>query len=244
MCVVLGVFTLCALPHASHAAVRAMSLDGVVAMAKSDSRVAAQARDRYRSSLWQFRVQRASFLPTLALVGTAPDLTRSISKLSLPDGSEAFVRQSYNSSGLRLSELVGLNHGDLDRRAHVVRVRGKGRKERIVPVGDAALEALARYEAATAARSRAADAPLFLGRDGRLTGRTVQRVVRRRLAEVASGGDRAGRGTSATLEVTFEAKGSTEKMEGGVAPVHVVVGVRYPGGYVAVQDYTFEVKVP
>ena len=58
------------------------------------------------------------------------------------------------------------------------------------------------------------------------------------------GGDRAGRGTSATLEVTLEAKGSTEKMEGGVAPVHMVVGVRYPGGYVAVQDYTFEVKVP
>ena len=100
----------------------------------------------------------------------------------------ALLELAY-SSGLRLSELVGLNHGDLDRRAHVVRVRGKGRKERIVPVGDAALEALARYEAATAAapRSRAADAPLFLGRDGRLAGRTVQRVVRRRLAEVASG---------------------------------------------------------
>ncbi|HXS83726.1 MAG TPA: TolC family protein [Methylomirabilota bacterium] len=115
VCVVLGVFTLCALPHASHAAVRAMSLDGVVAMAKSDSRVAAQARDRYRSSLWQFRVQRASFLPTLALVGTAPDLTRSISKLSLPDGSEAFVRQSYNSSGLRLSigKTIGSTGGEV-----------------------------------------------------------------------------------------------------------------------------------
>jgi len=97
----------------------------------------------------------------------------------------ALLELAY-SSGLRLSELVGLNHGDLDRRAHVVRVRGKGRKERIVPVGDAALEALARYESVSAA-SRAADAPLFPGRDGRLSGRTVQRVVRRRLAEVAGG---------------------------------------------------------
>jgi hypothetical protein len=58
------------------------------------------------------------------------------------------------------------------------------------------------------------------------------------------GGDRAGRGTSATLEVTFKAKGSTAKMENGVAPVYVVVGVRYGGGYVAVEQYVFNVKVP
>jgi hypothetical protein len=58
------------------------------------------------------------------------------------------------------------------------------------------------------------------------------------------GGDRAGSGTSALLEVTFQAKGSTAKMEGGVAPVHVVVGVRYPGGYVDVQDFIFNVQVP
>ena len=58
------------------------------------------------------------------------------------------------------------------------------------------------------------------------------------------GGDRTGRGTSATLEVTFKAKGSTAAMPGGVAPVYVVVGVRYAGGYVAVQEYIFNVTVP
>ncbi|MEO8357663.1 MAG: hypothetical protein ABI621_17295 [Chloroflexota bacterium] len=58
------------------------------------------------------------------------------------------------------------------------------------------------------------------------------------------GGDRSGRGTSATLEVTFKAKGPTMKMEGGVAPVYLVVGVRYGGGYVAVQEYIFNVMVP
>ena len=58
------------------------------------------------------------------------------------------------------------------------------------------------------------------------------------------GGDRAGRGTSATLEVTFQAKSSTTNFPGGVAPVHVVVGVRYGGGFVAVQDYLFNVTVP
>jgi hypothetical protein len=59
------------------------------------------------------------------------------------------------------------------------------------------------------------------------------------------GGDRAGRGTSATLEVTFQAKSSTTNFPGGgVAPVHVVVGVRYAGGFVAVQDFLFNVTVP
>ena len=59
------------------------------------------------------------------------------------------------------------------------------------------------------------------------------------------GGDHAGRGTSATLKVTFQAKSSTANFPGGgVAPVHVVVGVRYVGGFVAVQDYLFNVTVP
>jgi len=58
------------------------------------------------------------------------------------------------------------------------------------------------------------------------------------------GGDRTGSGTSATLEVTFKAKSSTAKMPGGVVPVSVVVGVRYGGGYVAVQQYDFTVQVP
>ena len=113
--ILLGVFTLCATPLAARAAALPMSLDRVIAMAQADSRAAAQARDRFRASLWQFRVQRSSFLPTLALVGTAPDLTRSISKLSLPDGSEAFVRQSFNSSGLRLSigKTIGSTGGEV-----------------------------------------------------------------------------------------------------------------------------------
>src|SRR5688500_494330 len=58
------------------------------------------------------------------------------------------------------------------------------------------------------------------------------------------GGSRAGSGTSATIEVTFKAKGPTTRMPGGAAPVFVVVGVRYAGGYVAVQEYIFNVTVP
>ena len=58
------------------------------------------------------------------------------------------------------------------------------------------------------------------------------------------GGSRVGSGTSATLAVSFKAKSSTARMSGGVAPVYVVVGVRYGGGYVAVQEYLFNVVVP
>lgn len=58
------------------------------------------------------------------------------------------------------------------------------------------------------------------------------------------GGDRVGQNTNATLQVTFKAKGPTAKMPGGVVPVSVVVGVRYGGGYVAVQRFDFTVQVP
>jgi hypothetical protein len=58
------------------------------------------------------------------------------------------------------------------------------------------------------------------------------------------GGDRAGSGTSATLEVTFIAKTDTSKMPNNEDVVYVVVGARFKGGYVAVQEYTFNVIVP
>jgi len=117
----------------------------------------------------------------------------------------ALLELAY-SSGLRLAELVGLNRGDIDRAGGLLRVRGKGRRERIVPVGAPAAAALERYLAAAdaaAARGAASPAavaavprtapargaePVFAGRaGGRLSPRTVQRVVQRRLGEVADG---------------------------------------------------------
>lgn len=58
------------------------------------------------------------------------------------------------------------------------------------------------------------------------------------------GGDRAGQGTEATLQVDFVAKSTTARMENGLAPISLVVGVRYAGGYVAVQSFDFLVQVP
>jgi integrase/recombinase XerC len=99
----------------------------------------------------------------------------------------ALIEIAY-SSGLRLSELVGINHGDLDPATGVLRVRGKGRRERLVPVGRTALAALRRYLEGAGRAHAARDEPVFVNASGtRLSGRTVQRVVRRRLGQLAGG---------------------------------------------------------
>ena len=58
------------------------------------------------------------------------------------------------------------------------------------------------------------------------------------------GGDRVGKGTTATLAVTFKAKGSTADFADGVAVVHVTVGARYGNDGTLSQDFVFTVRVP
>jgi site-specific recombinase XerD len=119
----------------------------------------------------------------------ALDLERALNRLAGTDPASlrdrALLELAY-SSGLRLAELVGLDHSDVDRGSGLLRVRGKGRRERIVPVGREALAALSRYEAAR--EGRAVSGAVFVNARGqRLSGRTVQRVVQKRLGEVAGG---------------------------------------------------------
>ncbi|MFW6083951.1 MAG: tyrosine recombinase XerC [Gemmatimonadota bacterium] len=91
------------------------------------------------------------------------------------------------SSGLRLAEVHGLDVGDVDRERGLVRVLGKGRKERIVPVGTEALKAIDRY-LRTTDRSAESRGPLFQSSPGaRLSRRQIQRIVARRLAAAAEG---------------------------------------------------------
>jgi integrase/recombinase XerC len=95
----------------------------------------------------------------------------------------AFLELLY-ASGLRVSELTGLDLDGIDLDQGLVRVLGKRRKERVVPVGRPARQALARYltEArptlAARAAGRGAGAALFLNfRGGRLTSRSVARLL-------------------------------------------------------------------
>ena len=92
------------------------------------------------------------------------------------------------AAGLRVSELVGLDLGDIDLTGGLVRALGKGHKERMVPFGRQAREALRRWLSISAPlRKRDGDADaLFLNlRGGRLTDRSVRRILINRLREVA-----------------------------------------------------------
>jgi integrase/recombinase XerC len=82
------------------------------------------------------------------------------------------------SSGLRLAELVGLDLGDLDLKDRTVRLLGKGRKSRIVPVGRLALAALRAWLKERAALAAADQLALFVGRRGKRLGpRAIQARV-------------------------------------------------------------------
>jgi integrase/recombinase XerC len=89
------------------------------------------------------------------------------------------------SCGIRVSEMDGLNVSSIDFDERLVQVTGKGNKERVVPVGRQALEAVEQY-LDTSGSLRAGrgkdtrDGPLFLNqRGGRLTSRTIHRIVKK-----------------------------------------------------------------
>ncbi len=100
---------------------------------------------------------------------------------------ELAIVEVFYSTGMRLAELAGLRLERLDLLSDQVRVLGKGRKERILPLGSRAVRALRRY---LAARPQAADrGAVFLSRRGRpLAPRSIQRIVRRAFAAVGLDG--------------------------------------------------------
>jgi integrase/recombinase XerC len=100
------------------------------------------------------------------------------------------------ATGIRVAECCGLDCADLDRGRGTVRVLGKGDKERVVPVGEAALAALDAY---LALRPRPRGPLFFNSRGGRLTTRSAHRIVGRRARQ--AGIDR--RVTPHTLRHTF-----------------------------------------
>ena len=98
----------------------------------------------------------------------------------------------FYASGMRLSELAGLKLADVDLLADQVKVRGKGGKERIVPVGSRAVQALRRYLLArepALARPGADRQAVFTAPTGkRLSARSVQRAMHKLLAGVGADG--------------------------------------------------------
>ena len=97
------------------------------------------------------------------------------------------ILETMYSAGLRVSELVGLQDGDIERHDQIIRVRGKGRKERVCPLGSFAIKAIDAY-AARRKRSEKTEAmgrkaAVFVNRFGNaLTTRSVGRMLEKHLA--------------------------------------------------------------
>lgn len=109
--------------------------------------------------------------------------------MEFPDGDrlrdlrDRAILETLYSTGARVSELVGLNWEDVNLNDGLARLKGKGRKERLVPIGDVAVHAIKAYRSAYQARaSGPADGLQMTAvfrnvRGGRLTARSVERLV-------------------------------------------------------------------
>ncbi len=132
-----------------------------------------------------------SLPPTLAQADAAAMLAEALA-VAADGGGPAATRdvamlELLYATGMRVAELCGLDLGDLDRQRQVVRVFGKGRKERTVPVGRPAWRALETWIGTSRAALVTAESgnAVFVGeRGGRINQRVVRRVVHRALRVV------------------------------------------------------------
>ncbi len=93
---------------------------------------------------------------------------------------DAAMMELFYSSGLRLSELAALNVADLDQFSETVRVLGKGRKERVVPVGQTALNVIQQYRH----EAKVQTGPLFLSKlRKRISARSIWLMLRKHLSQ-------------------------------------------------------------
>jgi integrase/recombinase XerC len=135
-------------------------------------------------------------LPAVLRIDEADALIRAAVELAVEEGPvglrDVAMLELLYATGIRVGELVGLDVDDVDRDRDVVRVLGKGRKERTVPFGRPAAAALDRWMAQgrPALRREGSGAALFLGaRGGRIDQRAVRALVHRRIAEVPGAPD-------------------------------------------------------
>ena len=124
------------------------------------------------------------YMPTFLSVDEAFDLLNAFRDNSSASGLRNLAMlELFYSSGLRLAELAGLDTEDVHFDAALVKVRGKGKKERIVPVGAQALAAVRKYLSATEDLRKEPSADLFKGalflneRGKRITTRSIARMV-------------------------------------------------------------------
>lgn len=99
----------------SQVVTRKMTLSEVIETAKKKSPDAFIARHRFKASYWQYRTFQSDLMPSLSLNATVPEFDRSISKITLSNGEDAFVsrRLANSSAGLNINQNLGFTGGKI-----------------------------------------------------------------------------------------------------------------------------------
>ncbi|RMG01003.1 MAG: tyrosine recombinase XerC, partial [Nitrospirae bacterium] len=121
--------------------------------------------------------KKAGRLPRFLSVDEVFGLVEKPGEMGFVELRDRAILELFYSSGLRVGELVSLSLNDINLRDGLIKVMGKGRKERVVPVGKKAVEALKRYLVERALIKGKTDR-VFLNRRGNpITDRTIRRIV-------------------------------------------------------------------
>ncbi len=203
-------------------------LGGLAARGAARSSVARRAASAKAFTSWCRRRGLLATDPGLLLGSARPHRTlpgvlrqdqarelMDVAAMAADDGSATGVRdrailELLYASGIRVGELVGLDVDDYDPGRRVVRVLGKGRKERTVPLGLPAARALAEWlgQGRAGLAGPTSGPAMFLGaRGGRMDQRAVRRLVHERLADVPGAPDLGPHGLRHTA--------ATHLLEGG-----------------------------
>lgn len=124
-------------------------------------------------------------LPNFLTVDDAFKLVESPSEDKFTIQRDKAILELLYSGGIRVSELCNLNLDDIDLKSGLIKVKGKGKKERIVPIGQKAKEALKKYLAIRhllriKKKLQAEESPLFINNRGkRISDRQVRRIVKK-----------------------------------------------------------------
>jgi integrase/recombinase XerC len=119
-------------------------------------------------------------IPNYLSVDDVFHLLDSVSTDNIAGKRDRAILETLYSTGIRVSELAGLNVLDVDPAGKTIRVKGKGNKERVVPIGNAALSAIRAYRDSLAAKGSVVNprGALFLNKNkGRLSARSVGRLL-------------------------------------------------------------------
>lgn len=122
--------------------------------------------------------KREKYLPKFLDENEVVKLIESPQGDSISAFRDKAILETLYSTGIRVSELVGLNVEHIDQIGGVIKVYGKGKKERIVPIGERALRAIREYVNKQRYRDSGQGKALFLNKSGdRITDRSIRRVI-------------------------------------------------------------------